>query len=116
LDLDIDLNQAFGKRIDLDQTRVYGAREFAKLGDQTDISLRYRFVWVRANDTAGNGTDETDAGAKAVDCAEVRGAKDKAGESTNSSLHTSHERLPHCRLAASERTRVVSLLVAEVEL
>ena len=67
LDLDIDLNEALGERIDENETRVNGASELAELGDQADVSLRYWLVRVRADDAAGNGTEETDARSKRVD-------------------------------------------------
>ncbi len=71
LNLDIDLDESLGQRVDLDQTRVNGARELAELGDQADVSLRDRLVGVRADDTAGNGAHETNAVSERVDCASV---------------------------------------------
>lgn len=41
LDLDVDLDEVLGKRIDPHETRIDSARESAKLGDETDGTLRY---------------------------------------------------------------------------
>ena len=40
LDLDVDLNEALGQWVDLDESWVDGAGESSELGDQTDVSLR----------------------------------------------------------------------------
>lgn len=59
LDLDIDLYELFGERVDLDKTRVDGASETTELGDETNITLVDRLVGVRAAKAAGNGTEST---------------------------------------------------------
>ena len=40
LNLDIDLDQALGQWVDLDETWVHGTRESTEFGDETDITLR----------------------------------------------------------------------------
>ena len=67
LNLDIDLNEALGERIDENETGVNGTSELAELGDQADVALRDRLVRVGADNTAGNSTEETDARSKRVD-------------------------------------------------
>lgn len=67
LDLDVDLDQAFGEGIDLDETRVDGARKSSKASDETDIALVDGLVRVRADDTAGNRTEGADAASEGVD-------------------------------------------------
>jgi hypothetical protein len=67
LDLDIDLDEALGERIDVYETGVDGASEFAELGDEADITLRNRFVWVGTHNAARNGAAEANAGPEAVD-------------------------------------------------
>ena len=52
----------------MDQTRVTSSCEFPELGDQTNVALRDWLVWVGTDDTARNGTTETDAGAESIDC------------------------------------------------
>ena len=59
LNLDIDLNERFGERVDLDKTRVDGTSETSKLGDETDVTLLDRLVWIRAADAARNRTKST---------------------------------------------------------
>ena len=66
LNFDIDLDEALGERIDVDKTRVNGASKFAELGDQTDVALRDWLVRVGTDNTAGNGTEETDARSQSV--------------------------------------------------
>jgi hypothetical protein len=56
LNLNINLDEAFAERVDLNKTRVDSAIETAKFGDQANIALRDRFVGVRTDDTAGDGT------------------------------------------------------------
>jgi hypothetical protein len=56
LNLDIDLDETFAERIDSDQTRINSAVESTELRDQTDITLRNRFVGVRTDDAARNST------------------------------------------------------------
>ena len=56
LNLNINLDEAFAERVDLNKTRVDSAIETAKFGDQANITLRDRFVGVRTDDTAGDGT------------------------------------------------------------
>jgi hypothetical protein len=67
LDLNIDLDEALGKRVDLDETGVDSTREAAELGDQTNVALRDRLVGVGADDAARNGTAEADRVTKRVD-------------------------------------------------
>jgi len=55
LNLDIDLNKMFTERVDLDKTRVNSAIESTEFGDQTNVTLRDRFVGVRTADAAGEG-------------------------------------------------------------
>jgi len=56
LNLDIDLNEAFAERVDLDETWINSTVESTEFGHEADVTLRDRFVGVRADDTAGNGT------------------------------------------------------------
>ena len=61
LDLDVDLDELLGERVDLDEARVNGAVEAAEFGDEADVALRDGFVGVRAYDAAGDGAEEADA-------------------------------------------------------
>ena len=67
LDLNIDLDELLGQRIDLDKTRVDSAVETAEFRDEADISLADGFVGVGADNAARDGTAETDAGPEVVD-------------------------------------------------
>ena len=67
LNLDVDLNERFGQRVDFDETRVDCAREATELGDQPDLALRDGLVWVGADDAAWDGSQGTDAPAESVD-------------------------------------------------
>lgn len=67
LDLDVDLNQFFGEGVYFDEARVDGAVEAAEFSDEADVALGDGFVGVRADDAAGDGAAETDAGAEGVD-------------------------------------------------
>lgn len=67
LNLDVDLDQALGERVDLDQARVDSLVEFAKFGNQANITLVHVLVWVRANDAAWNRAQGSDTGTQAVD-------------------------------------------------
>lgn len=71
LNLDIDLHERFGERVDLDETRVDGASETTELGDETNVTLFDGLVRVRAADTARNRTKSTDGRAEGVDHAAV---------------------------------------------
>jgi len=71
LNLNIDLDKALAERVDLDQTRINSAVEATELGDQTDITLRDRLVWVGADDAARNGTHGSDTRTQSVDHASV---------------------------------------------
>jgi len=71
LNLDIDLNERFGERVDLDKTRVDGTSETSKLGDETDVTLLDRLVWIRAADAARNRTKSTDSRTEGVDHATI---------------------------------------------
>lgn len=67
LDLDVDLNQVLRERVDLDETGVDGARETAKLGDKSYITLADGLIRVGTAETARNGTESSNARPKAVD-------------------------------------------------
>lgn len=67
LDLDIDLDELFGQRVDLDETGVDGAIEATEFGDETDIPLTDWLVRVGAHDAARDSTTETDACPERVD-------------------------------------------------
>lgn len=71
LNLDIDLDEAFAERVDLNETWVDCAVETSKLRDETDITLRDRLVWVRAADAARDCSKSSDARTKGVDHASV---------------------------------------------
>ena len=71
LNLDIDLHERFGQRVDLDETGVDSTSEATELGDQTDVALLDGLVWVRAADAARNRTESTDGRAQGVDHAAV---------------------------------------------
>lgn len=55
LDLDVNLDESLGKRVDLDETGVDGAVESSELRDQANVSLRHRFVWIGAEDATRDG-------------------------------------------------------------
>jgi hypothetical protein len=55
LNLDIDLNKTFAERVDLNETGINSAIESTEFGDQTNVTLRDRFVGVRTADAAGEG-------------------------------------------------------------
>jgi hypothetical protein len=61
LNLDIDLNKTFTERVDLDETGINSTIESTEFRDETDVALRDRFVGVRTDDAAGNGTHSSDA-------------------------------------------------------
>jgi hypothetical protein len=61
LDFDVNLDKTLAEGIDFDKTRVDCAIKPPKLGDQTDITLRYRLIWIRADNTARDGSHCTDA-------------------------------------------------------
>ena len=61
LNFDIDLDELLGQGVDLDETRVDCTVESTKLGYETNVSLANWLVWVRADDTTWNGSEETDA-------------------------------------------------------
>jgi hypothetical protein len=67
LDLDVHLDQALRQRVNLDQTRVNGLVEAAKLGDEPDVALLHALVGVRAADAARDGAQGADDGADGVD-------------------------------------------------
>jgi hypothetical protein len=67
LDFDVNLDETFTERIDLDETRVDCAIKPTELGDQTDITLRHRLIWIWADDTARDRSQSTDAVSKCVD-------------------------------------------------
>jgi hypothetical protein len=61
LNLDIDLDKTFTERVDLDETGINSAIESTEFGDETDVTLRDRFVGVGTDDAAGNGTHSSNA-------------------------------------------------------
>ncbi len=61
LNLDIDLDETFTERVDLDETGINGAIEPTEFGDETDVTLRDRLVGVRTDDATGNGTHSSNA-------------------------------------------------------
>ena len=67
LDLNVDLGETLGEGVDLDETRVDGLVEAAKLGDETDVALVDMLVRVGAEDAAWDGTHCTDASANGID-------------------------------------------------
>ena len=67
LDLDIDLDEALGERVDLDETWVDSTCEAAEFGDQPDVTLRDRLVGVGADEAARDSSAETDAATQVVD-------------------------------------------------
>lgn len=67
LDLDVHLEEVLAERVDLDQTRVDGLVELAKLGDETDVALLDALERVGADDAAGNSAHGTDDGTESVD-------------------------------------------------
>jgi hypothetical protein len=69
LNLDIDLNETFTERVDLDKTGIDSAIKSTELGDQTDVTLRDRFVGIRTANAAGEGSKSSNARAQRVDCA-----------------------------------------------
>lgn len=68
LDLDVDLDQSFGERVNLDETGVDGAIESTEFGDQSDVSLGYWLVWIGTDDTAWDGSTGSDTRTKCSDC------------------------------------------------
>ena len=66
LDLDIDLDQAFGQRVDLDKTRVHSPCESSELGDEADVTLLDGLVGVRADDAARDGAEGSHDGSERV--------------------------------------------------
>lgn len=71
LDLDVDLNERFGERVDLDKTRVDSTSKTTELGDETNVTLLDRLVWVGAAEAARNRTKSTDGRAESVDHAAI---------------------------------------------
>ncbi len=69
LDLDIDLDETFAERVDLDEAGIDGAIESTELGDQAHVTLRHRLVRVRTADAAGEGAHGSNARSQSVDCA-----------------------------------------------
>jgi hypothetical protein len=66
LDLDIDLDETFTKRVDLDKARINSAIEATEARHQSNITLRDGLVWVRAADTAREGATGTNASTEGV--------------------------------------------------
>jgi len=67
LDLDIDLDQLLGERVDLDKTGVDSTVETTELCDETDIPLGDGLVGVGADDATGDGAAESDACTERID-------------------------------------------------
>ena len=63
LNLDIDLDKTFTEWVDLDKTRINSSVESTKFGNQTNITLRDRFVGIRTYHAAGNSSHSSNAGA-----------------------------------------------------
>jgi hypothetical protein len=61
LNLDVDLDKTLTERIDLDETGVNRAIKSTEFCDETDVTLRDRFVGVRADDATGDGTHSSNA-------------------------------------------------------
>jgi hypothetical protein len=61
LNLDVDLDKLFGERVHVDKTWVNSTSEATKLGNETDVALGDGLVWIRADNTAWNGAESTDA-------------------------------------------------------
>jgi hypothetical protein len=55
LNLDIDLEETFAERVDLDETGIDCTVESTELSDQTNGTLRDGFVGVGAADAVGKG-------------------------------------------------------------
>lgn len=66
LDLDVDLDESLAEGVDLDEARVDGLVELAKLGDEADMTLADGLVGVGER-TAGDGADSSDADAQPID-------------------------------------------------
>lgn len=73
MNLDIDLNEAFTERVDLDETRIDSTIEATKLGNQANISLGDRFVWVRTEYATWNSTQSSNARSKSIDWMRLAG-------------------------------------------
>lgn len=67
LDLDVDLDEALGQGVDLNQARVDCLVEFAELGDQADVALADVLIRVGAADAAWDRAQGSHAGAEGVD-------------------------------------------------
>ena len=61
LDLDIDLDELLGQRVDLDKTWVDCAVKATKFGHETNVSLADWLVWVGADDTARDSSQASNA-------------------------------------------------------
>jgi hypothetical protein len=51
----------FTERVDLDETGINSAIESTEFRDETDVTLRDRFVGVRTDNAAGNSTHGSNA-------------------------------------------------------
>jgi hypothetical protein len=67
LDLDVNLHELLGKRVDVDETGVDGAGKAAEFGHETHVSLVHGLVGIRANDAAGDCAKSTDAATESID-------------------------------------------------
>ena len=114
LDLDVDLDEALGQRVDLDQARVDGAHEAAEFGDQADVPLGDGLVGVGAADAAGDGAEETNALAECVYWGEVNGGATQVEKGSTYSLsHTSRTLRPQSRPVGFGRRRAGGPRVSE---
>lgn len=66
LNLDIDLNKVFREGVNLDESGVHRLVETSEFGDEADIALGDGLVGVWTADAAGNGAEEADYAADAV--------------------------------------------------
>ena len=90
LNLNVNLNKSFRQRIDVDKTRIDSSCEFPELRDQTNVTLADRLVWIGTDNAAGNGSCETNARSKSVDCDLLATNIRDIDLATHSSTHTSH--------------------------
>lgn len=67
LDLNVDLDELLGERVDVHKTWVNGASEATKLGHKADVTLINGLVRVRADDTARNSSQGADTASECVD-------------------------------------------------
>jgi hypothetical protein len=71
MNLDIDLEEMFAKRVNFDKTGVDCAVKSTEFGDQTNIALRYGFVGIWAADATRNGAHGSYTCAQCIDHASI---------------------------------------------